>query len=106
MSLEAGVSLATKQLCLIISLFLASSLCKAEDEPMIIYFGGAGASQSQMNCWEQGAEKITKFKNYSFKGIAYPLGASEKQDSALNKGADLFNALEVSAVAMSTGMMS
>ncbi len=82
-----------KQICLIIFLVFSSSLCKAEDEPMIIYFGGAGTSQEQMNCWEQGAEKITKFKNYKFKAIAYPLGASSEQESVLSKGADLYDAV-------------
>lgn len=69
-----------------IVLSLAYSIgARANSKIEVFYFAGYGASDSYIKCWEKGARQKTPYKDhYSFKGFAYPAGASWRQDSAID----------------------
>jgi hypothetical protein len=71
----------------VLGLLLFGSFHADAQEAEVIYFGGYGASQAQMGCWEEGARNNPTYRSaYSFRGVPYPVGASAGSASAVQVG--------------------
>lgn len=51
------------------------------DETEVIYFGGYGATQAQMDCWAGGAKSL----NYNITALPYPSGAPAGYNRAIER---------------------
>lgn len=70
----------------LLALLSLLGISAAEAATTVIYFGGYGASQEQMKCWEDGARKDPRYAGYDFKAFPYPIGATGAKASVLAAG--------------------
>lgn len=56
----------------------------AEGRPLIIFFGGKGATIDQVNQWKRAVQ--ARMPDYDVEAIPYPRGASSKAESAVANG--------------------
>ena len=57
----------------------------AQEPTEVLFFGGYGSTESQMNCWKKGAEGKSG-GGYRFRGFGYPVGSGAGKASAVSGG--------------------
>jgi len=67
--------------------FFAVAAQSGSHKPLVIYFGGKGSTQAQMDMWKAAAAHANR--DYDYEAIPYPTTASSQYASAVSHGAAL-----------------